>query len=274
MPLAGETLAVKSYQRFLGGKGANQSIAIAKSGGSVIHVGAVGTDGDWAMARLRDAGVDPGHTLRIEEPTGHAVITVDNAGENQILICGGANQQLTLDQIIRELDGVPAEGNWVLLQNETNLAGEIVAQARARGFKIAYSAAPFVAADALPLIDSIDLLAVNQGEAEALAEASGTAVADIPCPAVLITKGRQGALFRADGQTVEQAAFNVKAVDTTGAGDTFLGAFMAKFSQDGRAETALAYAAAASALQVTRPGASDAIPDQHEVLMFTKERGL
>ncbi len=272
MPAPGETLAVKSYDRFLGGKGANQSIAIAKSGGTVRHVGAVGTDGDWALGKLNAAGVAPSHIARVEAPTGHAVITVDDYGENQILICGGANHALTLAQVNAALDGCTGLGHWVLLQNETNLTAQIVRQAKARGFRVAYSAAPFVAEQTLPLLETIDLLAVNAVEAEALSTAMNVAPENLPVPSLLVTRGAGGAAYHAEGEAIEQPAFAVEPKDTTGAGDTFLGAFLAHLTTGNEAAAALRFASAASAIQITRPGAADAIPALNEIEQFLEER--
>ena len=272
MPAPGETLAVKSYERFLGGKGANQSIAIAKSGGTVRHIGAVGADGDWALGKLNAAGVAPAHVARVEEPTGHAVIAVDDYGENQILICGGANQALTLAQVDAALDGCTGLGHWVLLQNETNLTAQIVRQAKARGFRVAYSAAPFVAEHTLPLLETIDLLAVNALEAEALSRAMNVALEDLPVPSLLVTRGEEGAAYVAEGEAIEQTAFSVEPKDTTGAGDTFLGAFLAHLTTGNEADAALRFASAASAIQITRPGAADAIPGLSEIEQFLEER--
>lgn len=268
MPAPGETLAVKSYQRYLGGKGVNQSIAIARSGGDVRHIGTVGKGDSWAFEALRKAGVDPSHLAEVDTATGHAVIMVDNAGENQILICGGANQCFAYEQIVHELKEGGGQGNWVLLQNETNLSFDIVREAKDRGFKIAYSAAPFVASDALPILEFVDLVAVNQVEAQALAQAGGREAVEQGRLAMIVTKGSDGAVYHASGEVHAQSAFNVKPVDTTGAGDTFLGAFLARYTNDGDVKGALRYAAAASAIQITRPGAAEAIPDEQEVLAF------
>ena len=267
-PAPGETLAVKSYKRFLGGKGANQSIAIAKSGGEVRHVGAVGKDDQWAFDALRRAGVAPDHLAEVDAPTGHAVILVNDDGENRILTHGGANLHLTHEQVVRELNEGGGEGNWVLLQNETNLAFDIVREAKERGFKIAYSAAPFVASDALPILEFVDLVAVNQIEAQALAQAGGRDAVEQGRLAMLVTKGRDGAIYHSSGRVHAQPAFDVRPVDTTGAGDTFLGAFLARFTKAGDVKAALRYAAAASAIQITRPGAAESIPDEQEVLAF------
>lgn len=267
-PAPGETLAVKSYKRFLGGKGANQSIAIAKSGGEVRHVGAVGKNEQWAFDELRRAGVAPDHLAEVDAPTGHAVIMVNDDGENRILTHGGANLHLSHEQVIRELNEGGGAGNWVLLQNETNLAFDIVREAKERGFKIAYSAAPFVASDALPILEFVDLVAVNQIEARALAQAGGRDAVEQGQLAMLVTKGRDGAIYHSSGRVHAQPAFDVRPVDTTGAGDTFLGAFLARFTMAGDVKAALRYAAAASAIQITRHGAAESIPDEQEVLAF------
>ncbi len=268
MPTPGETLAVRAYERFLGGKGANQSIAIAKSGGNVRHIGAVGTDGAWALGEMERAGVPAEQVARLDEPTGHAVIAVDDQGENQILICGGANQALTMTQVDAALKGCAGLGHWVLLQNETNLTADIVRRAKTRGFRVAYSAAPFVASQTLPLLESIDLLAVNALEADALCEAMRETPQTLPVPSLLVTRGQDGATYYADREAIAHPAFKVEPVDTTGAGDTFLGAFLACLTTGNEADAALRFASAASALQITRPGAAGAIPTAAEVEHF------
>lgn len=271
MPRPGETLSVRSYRRYLGGKGANQSIAIARSGGSVRHVGAIGPDGDWAEAELRAAGVDPAGVARVDEATGHAIIVVDDGGENQILVVGGANLCLAPDAVEKELSALAGGGHWVLVQNEVNGVADIVARAKALGFKVAYSAAPFDVATTAAVLGDVDLLALNQIEAEALSGALGTTIADLPVPQLLVTKGAEGASLRIDGAVIEQPAFAVKALDTTGAGDTFLGAFLARHASGTDAGEAMRFAAAAAALQVTRPGAAAAIPHRDDVLRFLSE---
>ncbi|MEM7241015.1 MAG: PfkB family carbohydrate kinase [Pseudomonadota bacterium] len=265
LPQPGETLAATDYARHLGGKGVNQSVAISKSGGDVTHVGAVGPDGDWARDQMTALGLGLDHVADVHEPTGNAVIYVDAAAENQIVILGGANQAISETQI----EAVMAEadaGDWVLFQNEVNDGRAIAAAAKAAGLKIAYSAAPFDADIALPLLPYLDLLAVNEGEASALATAAGRAVEDLDVPHLLMTKGAEGAVYFDQGTTTEQNAFKVSPVDTTGAGDMFLGAFMARLSKGTDARAALRFAAAASAIQVTRAGAATAIPTEAEVM--------
>jgi len=272
MPQPAETVVARSYRRYLGGKGANQSIAIVRSGGEVRHVGAIGPDGNWMAEELRTAGVDPSRLARVDEPTGHAIIVVDDAGENQILVSGGANLCISPDRVEKELSALAGGGHWVLLQNEVNGVPDIVARAKAAGFTVAYSAAPFVAEAAMAVIDDVDLLALNQLEAEALAKAAGTTVADLPVAQLLVTRGAEGAFLRAGGTIIEQPAFAVTALDTTGAGDSFLGAFLARCTSGAAAAEAMRYAAAAAALQVTRPGAAAAIPYHAEVMRFLAEK--
>jgi ribokinase len=272
MPSPGETLAAGSYQKLLGGKGINQSIAIARAGQAPVHVGAVGSDDGWTMEQVKNFGIDTAHIAQSARPTGHAVIYVDDAGENQIVIFGGANQDLKPVQIEKALKTGTGGDHWVLVQNETNLLTDIVDQAKAAGFRIAYSAAPFVADTVAELIDKIDLLAVNEVEAEATARLLGVAVSEIAVPELLITRGSKGVEFHSHGEVYHQPAFQVDVADTTGAGDTFLGSFLAHHCQDIEIAQSLRYASAASALQVTRPGAAIAIPAREEVETFLKQR--
>ncbi len=272
LPGPGETVSDLGYAQGLGGKGVNQSLAAAAAGARVHHIGAVGADGAWIVERLAAAGVDVADLATVAAATGHAVVCVDAGGENQIVIHGGANRALTVEQIDRALARA-RPGDWFLAQNETNLIAEGFARAQALGLKTAYAAAPFEAATAAGLIGSVDLLAVNEVEAGQLAAHLGTAVDTLPVPELLVTLGARGARYRARETVCEVAAFPVTPVDTTGAGDTFLGSFLAARDGGAAPEAALRQAAAAAALQVTRPGAADAIPAADEVAAFLAERG-
>lgn len=271
MPAPGETLSATDYNKFLGGKGVNQSVAAHKAGAEILHAGAVGDDGAWALERIVDLGLRTDAISESAQATGNAVIYVDNAGENQIVILGGANLSLTLENVCDAIEFHSAPGDWVILQNETNLIQEIAVYARDTGRKIAYSAAPFIEKDAVPMIELIDLLAVNEGEAAALSKALGKPLKEVGLSGLLITKGADGAALFLDGVEFSQAAFPVNPVDTTGAGDTFVGSLVARLDLKDDPEAALRYAAAASALQVTRPGAASAIPEHSEVIEFLKE---
>jgi ribokinase len=272
LPGPGETVADIGYASGLGGKGVNQSLAAAAAGAQVHHIGAVGADGGWIVERLVAAGIDVSDLAVVAAATGHAVVCVDAGGENQIVIHGGANRALTVEQIDRAL-ALARPGDWFLAQNETNLIAEGLARAKALGLRTAYAAAPFEAAAAAGLIGSVDLLAVNEVEAEQLARHLGTAADDLPVPELLVTRGARGARFRAGDAVCEVAAFAVAPVDTTGAGDTFLGVFLAARDGGAEPEAALRQASAAAAIQVTRPGAADAIPAGTEVAAFLAEHG-
>jgi len=246
LPTPGETITSSSYRTFLGGK-------------------ATGPDGSWAREQLRAAGISTNAVLSVAEPTGHAVIAVDDAGENQITIFPGANRCLTLDQINQQLDIAMAETSWVLIQNETNYVDHIAELARNRDLRVAYSAAPFVAEDALVVLDNIDLLVVNEIEHRALCDARGNDTNPLTCD-TLITRGSEGAELIYNGHSIRQPAIKVQPVDTTGAGDTFIGSFLGRLDFGESNAEALRYAAQASAIQVTREGTSNAIPHNDEVL--------
>lgn len=266
-PQPGETVPDLGYLRGLGGKGANQTLAARMAGAHVAMAGAIGDDGTWCRDQLAAQGIDVSHLRTVASATGHAIITVDDQAENTIVIHGGANRALTPDLIDNALATCPT-GNWVLLQNETNLVAYAAAQARAAGLRVAYAAAPFDPEAAREVLAHTDLLAVNAVEAEQLAAHLGHPVADLEIPGLLITKGADGAIYSTADGTVSADAFPVDPVDTTGAGDTFLGFFLATLDLGDPPAKALRRAAAAAALQVTRPGAGEAIPSSADVNAF------
>lgn len=271
LPEPGETLASISFKSGLGGKGANQSIAVARAGGQVFHIGAIGVDGGWLADQMTDAGVDTQNLSVIDVPTGHAIINVDDAAENVIVLFTGANRALTEAMVNEALNGAGA-GDWLLLQNETNLGVYAAKAAKARGMRVAYAAAPFDAEAAVEMLPVTDLLAVNDIEAAQLSEALGVDAADLPVPQVLITRGAEGATLQTGGDVIAVDAFRVEPVDTTGAGDTFLGYFLATLDKGETPRNALVQASAASALQVTKAGAAEAIPLAADVNAFLKAR--
>lgn len=270
LPAPGETLASTSFEKYLGGKGLNQSIAAYRCGADVLHIGCLGPDGDWLREQIAGFGLSLEGIETVEDHTGHAVILVDDSAENQIVLFGGSNRAFTLDQIETSLKKANPKTDWVICQNETNLVLELAQSARNQNLRVAYSAAPFEAAHAIPMLDHIDLLAVNEVEAAALKDALGKDLRDIGLRYLLVTKGADGADLHTHQETLHQPSFRVSPKDTTGAGDTFLGAFMAEFTLSNSPAKALRFAAAASAIQVTRAGAAPAIPLRDEVLAFLK----
>lgn len=265
LPRAGETVAAQGYARLLGGKGANQSIAGARAGGQVVHIGAVGADGDWMVAALADAGVDVRHVRRGPVVSGHAVVMVEESGENAIVIHAGANRELRLQDVEAAL-AEAGPGDWLLMQNETNLQAEAARMAEAKGLCIAYSAAPFDVAAVRAVLPHVTLLMLNEGEAGQMAREMG----EIAVPMLCVTRGARGVLWtEADvGETVTIPAPKVVAVDTTGAGDTFAGYLVAGLAAGLEPRSALRRAVSAAAISVTRPGASAAIPMAAEVAAF------
>jgi ribokinase len=270
LPRPGETIAATGYRRALGGKGANQSLAARLAGAEVRHAGAVGPDGEWCRARLAAAGIDVSDLVSVEAATGHAVIMVDGAGENAIVVHGGANRALTPALVERAI-GRARPGDWLLLQNETNLVVAAARAGRAAGLRVACAAAPFDPGAAAAVIPHVDLLAVNAVEAAQLAAHLGRPPDAFGVPMLLVTAGADGARLRSGRSELHQPAFSVAAVDTTGAGDTFLGYFMAGLDRQLPLPGAMRSAAAAAAIQVTRPGAAEAIPGAAEVAAFLAE---
>ena len=269
LPEPGETLASTSFNSGLGGKGANQSIAVARASGQVFHIGAIGADGGWLADQMAVAGVDIQHLSVLDVPTGHAIINVDDAAENSIVLFSGANFALTEAAIDAALSTGGA-GDWFLLQNETNLGVYAAGVAKSKGMRVAYAAAPFDAEAAKAMLPVTDLLAVNDVEAAQLSEALQIDPADLPVPQVLITRGADGASLQTDGEMFFVDAFRVEPVDTTGAGDTFLGYFLASLDKGKSPQEALMQASAASAIQVTHAGAAEAIPVLAAVKEFLK----
>lgn len=285
-PGPGETLADIGYVSGLGGKGANQALAAAAAGAPVRLVGAVGRDAGWVRARLASGGLDLEGLAEVEAATGHAVILVEPSGENRIVIHGGANRAVTPEMVAAALARAKP-GDWWLAQNETSQVAESLAAAKARGLRTAYAAAPFEPAAAAAALPHTDLLAVNAGEAAALAAHLGhlpeMLPEALPVAAMLITHGADGAELCPGARAGEATAwggaaalrvpaFAVDPVDTTAAGDVFLGAALAGFVGGLAAREALTRAAAAAAISVTRPGAAEAIPTAAEITAFLEAR--
>lgn len=267
LPQAGETLAALGYDTGLGGKGANQSIAAARAGGQVRHLGAMSSGDDWVQDLLTGSGVDCTGILRLtDQPTGHAIILVDDAAENSIVIHPGANRGLDPARLAASMAGIGA-GDILLMQNETSLQLAAAAQAHASGARVIYSAAPFEVEAVRAVLPYVSILAVNTLEAEELFATFGD---DLPVEGMLITHGSKGAEYRdlKAGTRYAQDAFAVRAVDTTGAGDCFAGWFTAGLARGEDIPTALRFASAAAALQVTRHGAGSAMPTRSEVIQF------
>lgn len=266
----GETLASKRYQRFSGGKGNNQSIALARAGASVWHAGKIGGDGAWLLDLLRQAGVNTSLVACGTTPTGHAIIQVQKDGENCIVLYGGANQTITPADARAVLVRFRA-GDYLLLQNEISSIPAIMRIAARRKMKIVFNPAPMSRRVCQCPLKLVDIFIVNQIEGAELTGAKGARriIAAMrrryPKAMVIMTLGARGAICAHAAGRLQVPGRKVKAVDTTAAGDTFIGYFIAAYTQSANVGKALQIACKAAAICVTRPGAADSIPFRKEV---------
>lgn len=264
----GETVSSHHLEELPGGKGFNQSVALARAGARVHHVGAVGPDGAHLVSMLAKLGVDTAHLATAAEPTGHAIIQVDEDGRNAIVVFAAANGTVSPDAVRAALAGA-APGDVLLCQNETSAVADSMREAKARGLRVVFNPSPFDGKiDDLPL-DLVDLFLVNETEEAGLLALGGPAAA----AARVVTRGGDGCESLAPGRgPVRVPAFRVKAVDTTAAGDTFTGYYLAALAAGLPEEDALRRACAAAAIAVTRPGAAPSVPAAAEVDAFLRER--
>lgn len=283
LPRPGETSMASASASGLGGKGANQAAAAAASGAATAFVGAVGPDGNDLLVELAALGVDvAGTTCDAATPTGTAIVLVDDAGENSIVVSPGANASGSLEQIGAALSAA-APGDVLVLQNEipTALNRHAAALGRRAGARVLWNAAP-APRSSDELLEDVDLLIVNETELHDIAQllgapargAAGASVshtapavaAALGC-AVVCTLGARGALWSDGDNSGEVGAPRVDAVDTTGAGDTVVGYLAASLAASATETLAAATgrAVAAGAVTVTRRGAAAAIPSRHEV---------
>ncbi|USQ87752.1 ribokinase [Streptomyces phaeoluteigriseus] len=270
-PQRGETVTGREFRTIPGGKGANQAVAAARAGGTVSVIGAVGNDsfGTRLRSTLEHSGVNTDHLRTVESPSGTAHIVVDDEGGNAIVVVPGANG--TVDHLVPGDEVLIASGDALLLQLEIPLAAVVAGAraARAHGVRTILTPAP---AQPLPpeLLAATDLLVPNEHEAAALTGRTDPREAALALldtvPAVVVTLGAAGSLYAAHGtEPVTVPAPRVTAVDSTGAGDTFVGALAVALGEDRPVREALAWAAAAAALSVQRPGASASMPYRSEI---------
>ena len=267
----GETERTCDYAVFPGGKGLNQAIAAAAAGAEVRFAGAVGQDGSLLTGTLASRGVDISLLQKTDGASGHAVIQVSGGGENAIFLYPGANETITdayIDAVLAHFEA----GDLLLLQNEINNLPYLVSRAKQRGLRILLNPSP--CNDRLHEVDfaCLDFLVLNEVEIRALGGGDDLAVclqnlaARYPHLQILLTLGADGCILFADGETLRQAAFETTVVDTTAAGDTFTGYFLATYySMGGDVQAALTAAVTAAAKAVTVVGAASAIPKKEEL---------
>ncbi len=274
IPAPGETVLGREFKTFPGGKGANQAVACARAGGvPTAMLLALGADAFATPleASLTGASVQLHIKRANDQPTGTAFICVSDDAENAITVAPGANNTLAPSDL-PDLAAV----THLVMQLETPLASvsAYARAARARGVKVVLNAAP---AQTLPaqLLADLDILIVNEGELAVVASHAGSVEEnltklDVPC--VVVTLGSQGSLARVGEEIIRQAAFPITPIDTTGAGDTFVGSFVAALSQGATLSDALRQASAASALACLTPGAQSSIPTRAQVQVFLNQQ--
>lgn len=267
---AGETIHTKKLDFFAGGKGLNQSIAAARAGALTYHAGCIGTDGQMLEDILISSGVNTSFLKKVDSKNGHAVIQVDQNGENCIFLFGGSNEMITkefVDEVISSFE----KDDFILLQNEINNLHYIIEKAHNQGLQIVLNPSPFN--DDLKNIDlnMISYLILNEIEAK---EFSGKNTPEAfldytkalyPNLKVVLTLGRKGCVYFDREQTHFHPSFDVKAVDTTAAGDTFTGYFVSSIANGESYYHAIKIASCASAIAVSRPGAAPSIPLYDEI---------
>ena len=269
--LPGETEATSSRNIFLGGKGINQSIALAKAGVEGYHGGLIGNGGQPFLDACKEYGVHADFIRKVNAPDGHTIIQIDKHAQNSILLFGGTNQMLTEEFIDEILNHFSSE-DILLLQNEVNLLPYIVDQAYAKGMQIALNPSPFN--EKLDAVDmnKISIFLLNEVEGHQLTDfTEPNEILDklrelYPHAKVVLTLGKDGAMYADETQRVYQPIFNVKAVDTTAAGDTFTGYFLSGLMAGMPMQDVLRMSAKAASIAVTRAGAVPSIPYQEEVM--------
>ena len=266
----GETLSAMSQAVNPGGKGLNQSIALARADAEVYHAGCLGIGGEMLGELLQQSGVDTRFLQFCDTIQGNAVIQVDRSGQNCILLFGGSNQCVTKEQIEKTLANFDA-GDWLVLQNEINNLPLIVETACSRGMRIVLNPSPYN--EKLSAVDfgKLDWLLVNEVELEQLSGSNRPEEAwkklheKYPRLKLLVTLGGDGSVAFTEAGGTRQTAFKAQAVDTTAAGDTYTGYFIAGLMEGRGIQESMRRASMASGISVTRAGAAPSIPTAEEV---------
>ena len=271
----GETIASSSVSKHAGGKGFNQSIALSRAGAQVYHAGCIGEDGLFLRDMLEASVVNTTYLKVLDVPTGNAIIQVDSSGDNCILLYAGANHCITEEYIDLVLDNFGRD-DVLVIQNEINSLEYLADRAYEKGLRIAVNPSPINSNVTENILKKASWILVNQGEAEALAGVTGkdACIARLaefyPGSTLVMTLGASGVVCWENGALFSQAAYKTQVVDTTGAGDTFTGFYLAEVLSGSTQEEALRTASAAASLSISKCGAAESIPSMAEVKAMLK----
>lgn len=269
----GETLSSTGFFKSAGGKGANQSAALAKAGADVTHAGKIGADGQFLVDLLSGYGVDTSLIRLYEGASGQALIQLDKQKQNAIVLFGGGNLAITKGEIEESL-ALFGAGDMLVLQNEIVHVSYLIERAKARGMSVCLNTAPFDEKILGYPLHLVDILVVNEIEGAALAgSAQGSTFSEVlealvhayPGSEIVLTAGKHGAYYGYKSLRLHEPIYELPVADTTAAGDTFIGYFLTSRSLGHGQQEALRYACKASGIAVSRVGAMGSIPFAGEV---------
>ena len=273
----GETISSDALHIFPGGKGLNQSVALGRAGVTVSHAGAVGKDGDFLLELLKESCVDTKYIQVLEGiQTGTAIIQNDKSGDNCIILYSGANHQITKEQIANTISDFE-KGDFLVLQNEINGMESIMRVAEEKGLKIVLNPSPmnekilelplqYVDYFVLNEVEAAQILGLDEKDGEKFVRELHDAY---PRAKIVLTLGAEGSIYFDGEKLYRQRAYKTEVVDTTAAGDTFSGFFIAGILRGDTVEQAMDTAARAAGIAISRPGAAPSIPKIEEVLEFS-----
>ena len=274
---AGETILAKSLSFFPGGKGLNQTIALARAGANVYHVGCIGRDGGILKDTLVENQVPLTYVKELDSDGGHTALQVSESGQNAIIVYSGTNHMLT-ENFVDEVMQTVEPGDYVLMQNEINLVPYIIRKAKEAGAQVALNPSPITKELMSYPLEMVDLFIVNEIEGEAVTGEKEpqkilTAFREkYPHAKIVLTLGSEGSCYQDETTFAMQEIYKNTVVDTTGAGDTYCGYLLTCLMEDVPVKEALHMATAASSIAVSRQGAAPSIPKREEVEAFLKER--
>ena len=274
----GETISSGFLWKSAGGKGANQAAALAKAGMETYMAGKIGNDGRFLLELLESYGVNTERVLIYPGATGQALIQVDKNGQNSIILYAGGNGEIQQNEIDGALESFGA-GDMILLQNEIPHIGAIMEKAKKQGMKILLNPSPLDESIGKLPLDMVDVFIVNEIEAAALAAETSHALPELtppplildklserfPASEIILTAGKEGAYYAAGTIREKGEIIVLPVVDTTGAGDTFTGYYIAAREKQFGVPEALKLACKAASIAVSRKGAMQSIPNKDEV---------